>query len=146
MTSLSAESIDITISSVDVSKSFVYLRAPNSERDLLVRAQLINSTTLRILKRSSFGSTSNIEWRVVETGLNIVSGTTNIGNTTNITISEVDINKALVFLSWRNISGNTTTLTSLFVRSTLTTTTNLRLEYSGFGDVQEVTYYVVPFE
>ena len=110
-TSLSGTTTDVTISSVDISKSYVIFSARNASgaNAQYATAQLINGTTLRFTREDNTG-TLEIEWFVITDPLATVQrGTTAIGsgNTTETqAISSVDLSKSFITISHRTNESN----------------------------------------
>ncbi len=59
--------LDITISAVDTSKAILFTdKATQTASDPQVYCQLLNSTTIRVIRQSSNTSTRFIAWQVLE--------------------------------------------------------------------------------
>ncbi|WP_216369587.1 hypothetical protein [Brevibacillus sp. MCWH] len=113
---------DVTISNVDMSKSFVIVEAiqtrPYDDPDLgTVTGKLINNTTLRVMRKGITSDTSSyttVSYQVVELenikSIQVVQVVLMSTGTTNINITPVNLNKTFLVGSYMSaVSGSVST-------------------------------------
>lgn len=131
-----AQSISITINTVDPDKCMVIVQGGNgTDRPYwgMYAGYLSNSTTLVLIRHTGTTTSSNVElyWEVVEftENVSVQRGITAV-TTSPVTISEVDLSKAFVYCS--GTSPQTTNNFQAHPRARLLTSTTLGVYYT-FG-------------
>ena len=146
---LSAVNTNITIASVDLTKAIViirsYLTSASYATQCAISGYLTTTTNLSIDVTTLYATYQKVEWEVIEFN-NIKSlqyGSVSINTSlTNTAISSVDIDKTLVFYSFKSAYVGSSIL-ALLVSSYLTTATNLQ-SIIGFN-TGTLYYYIVEF-
>lgn len=133
----SVSSIDVTINEVDTTSSIVVIKGLTSFYggnyrifETIHSIELIDSTTIRI-QRGSVDGDCDVVWEVIEFDnvkslqKGTVSGLT-VGVDNDITINSVDVNKTMVFTSFRNSLGTSNSyelLQATYLKNATTLTT-----------------------
>ncbi|MBI4719436.1 MAG: hypothetical protein HY763_16695 [Planctomycetes bacterium] len=147
----SAQTSNVTITSVDLSKSvlwFNYRGDSNDPDDGHVRGRLTSSTNIQFYRPNDASLTDlTIQWYVAEfaCGVYVQRGLANTADTTNVTINTVDTAKSFVLTSGSESGTGTTYNNDDFFRARLTSSTNL--EVSGLGSpTNEASWQVVEYD
>jgi len=144
--------IDVTITSVDTTKSIALISArqntSGSPNRTAVRVTIRNSTTIRLETLSTVGPYDvEIEWQVVEfVGVKSIQSGTGSGATSEITftISPVDLNKSIIFSS--HATNSTSSNDPLIIQCQLVNSTTVRYrQRSDFTATLYVNWFVVEF-
>ncbi|MEX2157812.1 MAG: hypothetical protein WEB04_00205, partial [Dehalococcoidia bacterium] len=124
---------DVTISAVDLSKSFVLISGSVQSADATYgdddyfRARLTSSTNLEIVHNTTVSKTA--DWQVVEfTGATVQRGTGSMTTTqtsVNVPVTTVDPAKAIVLLSWKSSINGTG---ASFLRGRITSPTQITID------------------
>ncbi len=137
-----------TVTAVDLSKSFLVFSLTGSDtnpNNLQVSGQITATTTLTFTRVGTSGAVS-INWYVAEftSGATVQRGTLTpmTGTTHNVTISSVDLAKAVPIISYAK--AGSTFGEDDFVKAKLTSATNLELTRVGGAD-GTVEWQVVEF-
>lgn len=107
----------VTVSQVDVSKSFIKIYSSATQvgteymNSVLPLAEITNSTTLTFSRSTGSVASQNVTvfWELVEfaSGVSIQSGIANTSNAVlDVTISTIDPSKSMVFFSMKSGSGS----------------------------------------
>ncbi|MBI3027268.1 VCBS repeat-containing protein [Candidatus Woesearchaeota archaeon] len=140
---------DITISSVNINKSFPVISWSNGGArygsDDFARANLTSPTNLRVT--SGAASIDNLEWQVIEftRDVRVQKGDVNFASGDSVVysgISPVDINKSFLIATW-TASGND--IDSNMIMAAFVNASNLSFERETTGTTIGLTYYVVEF-
>lgn len=107
ISSLSATtSIDVTVSDVDIENTIVVLTIKPGSTNVTTwaaRAEMINSTTLRITRQAGISIEIVVGWQLIEFDdiKGVQKGTVVMtGTDSNISISPVDVEKSLLFVNF----------------------------------------------
>ena len=114
-----------------------------------VCVDLTNSTTISLTRERPDNKAPAIVWEVIEfndaktkqTGIATINDDTFIKN---VTISTVEMSKALVFISWIGISANSS-VNQHYVQPYLTSNTNLRIDTQSYYGLS-VHWQVIEFK
>jgi hypothetical protein len=138
---LSTTQIDITISAVDLTKAIPIISSYSNQvtaATTLLRAKLINPTTLRIYL-NTYGNATNVTWDVVEFN-NVKS--LQIGDTVDTvatTVSAVNVNKSMLFAS------STATSTAGYYRVSYFLLDSTTINIKSMPITLTTTWYLVEF-
>lgn len=130
-----SDSNNVTISSVDVTKSVIIVKTRGEisniqYRFLNCRASITSATNINFSFDATPGSSGPIiDWIVIEFD-NVKSkqtGSATISADTNVTISSVNIAKSLAFVSFSNASSANADVRGTMINGVLTSGTNLLL-------------------
>ncbi|MBI3873103.1 MAG: hypothetical protein HY304_08530, partial [candidate division Zixibacteria bacterium] len=139
---------DVTISTLNDSTKAILIFNERvnsaSPNQAMVRGNILNGTTLHFVKNAS-GTSVTVRWYAAEfdSGVTVQRGTATQGSTTtNVTITGVNLAESFILVS-RERNG-TTFSSNGFLRSSLTTATNLEMALnSGTGGTDD--WQVVSF-
>ena len=137
---IASTSIDITISAVDLTKSIpiiTYYNNQTTPSKSLLRAKLINSTTLRIYL-DTYGNVTPLTWKVIEFN-NVKSLQTGDTSSSSITVSSVNVNKSVLFAS---STSATTTGNAYNIRYTISNPTTITIDSIP---IFITTWYLIEF-
>ncbi len=138
---------DVTVNSVDMSKSFLTFSTTCDDadvRDFMLSCALTSSTNIRF-QRVGNGTTADVAYELIEFygDITVQHGSHTIASTTdNITISSVDLDKTFVVATIRR-TGTDYGSDDGFIAD-LTGPTNLQIRAGGTGAVVE--YQVVQYD
>lgn len=145
---------DITISTIDLSKSFAVCTVRTtyndvgSAMDIAARVPVVSfpdSSTLRLAPILYGDNTAS--WFVIEflEGISVQRGITTIPGgsyTRDVTISDIDLSKSFILYSY---SANTSTAGRALVTATFTSSTNIRFQREVQWDTVNIGYFVIQF-
>lgn len=141
--------INITITSVDMSKSIVIVstipKAGSTQNaEIYVRGILTSSTNLQLVRNTGSGAT-DVSWVVVEfnnvKSLQTGSKSISVASAT-VTVSAVNTSKSLLFASWT--TADTTNSFEGLTNYVLTDSTTLTFTQNGFYS-KSIQWYLVEF-
>lgn len=153
LTSTTATSTIVSITTVDMSKSFVmcYFTASSSQIRNVPTCQLTASNQVTIAKGG--GSVSlNVRHYVMEfaSGISVQRGSSNLittANTGNVTLSTaVDLSKSFVIAYARTSTTGTTNDEQRLIKAKLTSPTNLQFTRSESGAALDIEWQVVQLD
>lgn len=136
----STEPDDVTITSVDLAKSFPvmsYRKATSSGfgQDDFFKGRLTTSTNLE-LDMVTGNSTLTVEWQVVEyTGCSVQRGEVALSSTTSVTdtITSVDTAKSWLLFTYKCTTGASANIAQKMVRGAVTNATTLTFDKDQVG-------------
>lgn len=146
----STDSVNITLTSVDLAKSFVivYSRMNSSSTSIderrTVMAELTSSTNLQI-SRNETGTAIDVEWQVVEMiGANVQSGTTTMtGTSATANITSVDEGSTFLIFNSKASSNVNGVENRFYTRGTITDDTTITFNReTGTGSV-DISWFAI---
>jgi hypothetical protein len=147
----SSTSVNVTISQVDLSKSIVIISGlegyPSSitVQQLLVAAEILNQTTLRISRSAGGGSdTIIVPWQVIEFE-NIKSLQKGVSSTASTNISNTNLSKSVLFFSYKSTNTSTTLPYGFISARLMTIPTRIALSSPTSINNYSVYWQVVEF-
>lgn len=150
-TTLTGSNTTVTITTVDMSKSFLVFSSTLSDTEpdnYQVGGEISDANTITF-RRSGTTGTMSISWQIFEfeSGVFVQRGSTSVPLSTNVDIgiSCVDLNKSFVILSGRN--DGTTLGNDDGITGNLTSATNLRLlTGTSGGNFDEAFWQVIEYQ
>ena len=153
---LTGTSADITISSVDLTKSFplVSFRITGTTfgGNDFVKAKLTSATNLNLAMQANGDATAFVEWQVVQYACaSVQSGDVTFANTETsktATVTSVDTAKSWLLSTHNHPDGTATDIAQKLVRGQVTNATTLTFDRdstSGSGQSLNLTWYLVTF-
>lgn len=145
---LSATSLNVPISSVDLSKSIVMINCSSTSNfadQTMVSAQITTNTNLQLSKANATTAVV-VNWVIIEFN-NVKSKQTGSiasnGGTASATITSINMNKALLFCTATNSITSSTSINQALYRYKINTVTSLNFDSSS--TTQTIYWQLIEF-
>ena len=150
---LSGSCNNVTISTVDLSKSFVLVAMRNhdtaTQDNNFIRARLTTTTNLELCVAKNSSGAQGVEWQVAEYANaavqrgQLVFGTADASLTAAIT--SVDLSKAMLLYSWEAETGTEADIGQKLFQGKFDTSTQISVTRDNTGSAATVNWEVIEF-
>lgn len=150
---ISSTSVDVTISAVNLAKTFPIISFKNSgtahNGDDWIKAKVTTTTNLNLAPITNSNSNSLLRWQVVEyDGCTIQEGLVAFANgdaSKTATVVGADATRDLLIMSYNSGDGTTANIGQKFIRGRITDATTLTFDRANTGQAVNVQYYLIRF-